>query len=206
MSDTAPSAGGAHRVHYWHRHIKADGNWRPYALNGPPGEELADLRAGLGREAGTVPEMWPYYTVPTDGRRTRELDAEHAALALYGLHQQSQNRPMHHQNRGVGRALRILRVRDRFSESALDRRLAAAVNANSVPAVLYRLRGLVTQLRQEAIPLDYDQLVVDLTRWHHPDSRQWVRRRWGLDYYARPSRENAVEGERSGRPEAASGT
>ncbi|MFT2020185.1 type I-E CRISPR-associated protein Cse2/CasB [Streptomyces sp. 796.1] len=168
---------------YWDRYVGGKG-WRKHAPSGPPGEELADLRAGLGQTAGTVPALWPYYTSPTDGEVTAELDAEHGALALYGLHQQSQLRPMHQRGVGLGTALRALREADRYSPEALDRRVAAAVSANSTQILLFRLRGLIPQLRGESIALDYGRLLTDLTLWPRPDSRQRVRRTWGLAYHA----------------------
>ncbi|EDY51267.1 conserved hypothetical protein [Streptomyces clavuligerus] len=168
---------------YWHRHVGADGAWRKEHTGGPPGEDLAALRAGLGKPAGTVPSLWQHYTSRTDGRPTPELEAEHGALSLYGLHQQSRRRPMHRPGVGLGEALRRLRQSGGVSADALDRRTAAAVNATSVPALLYRLRGLIPQLRSAAIPLDYDQLLRDLRNWAHPESRQRVRRTWGLAYH-----------------------
>ncbi|MFH8491944.1 type I-E CRISPR-associated protein Cse2/CasB [Streptomyces longisporoflavus] len=173
------------RVRYWHRYLRADGTWvLQVDNNGPPGEELADLRAGLGQPTGSVMALWPYYATETDGQFTPELEAEHGALTLYGLHQQSQKRPMHQQHLALGQALRRLRDSEKFLDSALDRRVEAAATTTSVPALLYRLRGLIPQLRSQAIPLDYDQLMRDLRQWSHPEPRQWVRRRWGLAYYA----------------------
>ncbi|MER6911338.1 type I-E CRISPR-associated protein Cse2/CasB [Streptomyces sp. NPDC000594] len=163
------------RRRYWHRY--------PVRDNPPPGEDLAALRAGLGRAAGTVPSLWQHYTSPSDGEVTSELEAEHGALSLYGLHQQGQSRPMHRTGTGVGAALRALRGSGKFSHDALDRRVAAAVNATTVPVLLYRLRGLIPQLRAQSIPLDYDQLTRDLRSWSYPESRQRVRRSWGLAYY-----------------------
>lgn len=194
MTDAAPHLTGAPQepgataeendqpIRYWGRHREGDG-WNGDMPGGPPGEELAALRAGLGRAAASVPAMWPYYTTPTDGRVTRMLEAEHGALALYGLHQQSQSVPMHRRNAPLGRALHELRLRDRFSSDALDRRVAATVESESLPALLYRLRMLVPNLRAAALPLDYDQLLHDLYDWQKTDSRQQVRRRWGLQYY-----------------------
>ncbi|WSZ01417.1 type I-E CRISPR-associated protein Cse2/CasB [Streptomyces sp. NBC_00872] len=148
-----------------------------------PGEDLAALRSGLGRPAGTVPALWRFYTSPVDGEVTPELEAEHAALSLYGLHQQSQSRPMHKPGIHLGTALRTLHRSERFSEEAVDRRVAAAVHTSSVAALVYRLRGLVTQLRAVEQPLDYDRLLQDIRRWHYAESRQGVRRDWGLAYH-----------------------
>ncbi|MFE2045960.1 type I-E CRISPR-associated protein Cse2/CasB [Streptomyces sp. NPDC059477] len=172
---------------YWAQRVDADGAWRKQRANGvspqPPGEDLAALRSGLGRPAGTVPALWRFYTSPVDGQVTTELEAEHAALSLYGLHQQSQSRPMHSPGSHIGTALRTLHLRDRFSEEAVDRRVASAVHASSVTAFVYRLRGLVTQLRSVEAPLDYDRLLQDIKRWHYTESRQSVRRDWGLAYH-----------------------
>lgn len=176
----------------WHRYIAADGTWRrkdgPAAAKRPPGEDLAVLRRGLGHPAGTVLEMFPFYTCPVDdfaarrGEVSTAQEAEHIALALYGLHQQSQDRPMHRDGLGLGRAMLELRRHDRTSEAAVDTRFQQAFSATSTPAL--RLRGLVTQLRDIKQPLDYDRLAADLLHWNRPESRNRVRRRWGLDYHA----------------------
>ncbi|MFJ9468685.1 type I-E CRISPR-associated protein Cse2/CasB [Streptomyces caniferus] len=173
---------------YWSQCVRNDGTWRIDPKNGAlakaPGEDLAALRSGLGQPAGTVPALWPFYTSHTDGQVTPELEAEHAALSLYGLHQQSQAHPMHKRGVGLGAALRDLRHDDRFSTEAVDRRVAAAVNTTSVPTLVYRLRGLITQLRSVKVPLDYDQLLQDIKNWHYPESRRRVRRTWGLAYHS----------------------
>ncbi|SCD50709.1 type I-E CRISPR-associated protein Cse2/CasB [Streptomyces sp. DvalAA-19] len=195
----APEHGGR-PIRYWHRYRKDDG-WRGDMPGGPPGEELAALRAGLGAAAASVPSMWPYYTTPTDGRVTRALEAEHGALALYGLHQQSQSAPMHRRQVPLGRALHELRLRERFSSDALDRRVAATVESEGLPALLYRLRMMIPNLRAAAIPLDYDLLLRDLSDWQRTDLRQQVRRKWGLQYYVwGPQSAEAREKTSQGRP------
>ncbi|MFI9624611.1 type I-E CRISPR-associated protein Cse2/CasB [Streptomyces sp. NPDC052042] len=177
----------------WRRHIAADGSWRrkngTAAEKRPPGEDLATLRRGLGRPAGTVLEMFPFYTCPVDdfaarrGEVSTEQEAEHIALALYGLHQQSQGRPMHRDGVGLGRAMLELRRHDRTSDEAIDSRFQQAFSATSTAALQLRLRGLVAQLKDIQQPLDYDRLVSDIHDWNRPESRSRVRRRWGLDYY-----------------------
>ncbi|MGK5555011.1 type I-E CRISPR-associated protein Cse2/CasB [Actinomadura kijaniata] len=179
---------------YWNQHVRQDGTWRidpTYGKpNKPPGEDLADFRAGLGQLPGSVPRLWRHYTCDVDERLARkgelsyEQAAEHAALALYGLHQQSQDRPMHRPGIGLGTALRALRKNEKFSEDAVDARVAALVTATSVPALLMRLRGLITQLRDIGQPLDYDRLMDDIRAWHRADRRPHVRRAWGVDYHA----------------------
>ncbi|MFJ7263919.1 type I-E CRISPR-associated protein Cse2/CasB [Streptomyces globosus] len=182
----------------WHHYIGADGTWKrkdgTAAQRRPPGEDLAVLRKGLSRPAGTVLEMFPFYTCEVDdfaarrGEVSAAQEAEHIALALYGLHQQSQEQPMHRDGIGLGRAMRALRLHERTSEDAVDARFQQAFSATSTAALQLRLRGLVTQLRDIRQPLDYSRLAADILLWNRPDSRNRVRRRWGLDYHARPQK------------------
>lgn len=172
---------------YWSRFIDEDGNWSTPSKR-PPGEDLAALRAGLGREALTVPKMWPFYTARPDsdgeryGAASLAQQAEHAALALYGLHQQSQAIPMHRPDVGVGTALLNLRRKEPDNVKPVDRRVSALVTSTSLTALLNRMRGLVTQLREIQQPLDYDRLVSDLYAWPWPDGRRRVRKSWAQGY------------------------
>lgn len=155
------------------------------ALRTPEGADLAALRRGIGREAGTVPEMWRFYTyLNASGSLTKELRAEHLALTLFAIHQQSKTDLMHHRETGLGTALLALKRSGRFSEDALDRRFAAAATATSLTEIAVHLRGLVNQLRLISQPLDYTKLVNDLTYWQSSNGSDIVRRRWGGQYFA----------------------
>jgi CRISPR type I-E-associated protein CasB/Cse2 len=155
------------------------------------GAEIAQLRKGVGRPAGSVPELWRYYAVAISdyeaatGVMPPGLVAEHAALALFGVHQQSQSTSMHRPGEHIGTALRKLRSSPQFTANAeaLDRRVNAAATATSVTELVFHLRGLITLLRGQQLPLDYTKLTEDIAAWHHPDGRAWVRRRWGASYY-----------------------
>ncbi|TDD49004.1 type I-E CRISPR-associated protein Cse2/CasB [Saccharopolyspora elongata] len=188
MTNTTPKR-------YWSQRVNPDGTWRSDPRTKlplqPPGEDLAAMRSGLGRPAGSVPALWPFYTCPVDeqaalrGDVSVEQAAEHAALALFGLHQQAQSIPMHRPKINLGKALKVLRGKEeKVSPVALDARVAAAATATSVPALLYRLRGLIEQLRTVRQPVDYDQLMNDIRDWHYSDARLRARSRWGLGYYA----------------------
>ncbi|MGA3489208.1 type I-E CRISPR-associated protein Cse2/CasB [Micromonosporaceae bacterium DT55] len=157
---------------------------KDYSKEMPQGRDLAALRRGLGREAGDVPEMWPYYTrLHPEGRLTRELHAEHAALVLFALHQQSQSILMHGADIGLGTAMARLRISGKVTAEAVDRRFAAAATATSFAEVTLHLRGLVTQLRGIRQPLDYTRLMRDLRDWQDNDRIATVRRRWGSQYF-----------------------
>ncbi|MGL5864767.1 MAG: type I-E CRISPR-associated protein Cse2/CasB [Dermatophilaceae bacterium] len=151
------------------------------------GPALAALRRGLGREAGDVPQMWPFYrALGTDGRVTDRLRAEHATLALFGLHQQSQSASVHVPGRRLGQALGELRRSARYSEQALDSRFTQAATAESPGEAAYHLRGLIQQLKAAHIAgFDYTDLFRGLRAWDHPERRGRVRRIWAADYYRR---------------------
>lgn len=191
------TASSSTRRYYWDDFIDDEGAWRS-ADRQPPGEDLAAMRRGLGREAGTVPGMWPFYRTPLDdqGRRgdyvSDRLRAEHHALTLFAVHQQSRRDPVHRPGVDFGDAVRRLHAgRDDGSGSgqAIDRRFYAAVTSGTLDVLARHLRGLVQLLRTLDPPaaFDYTQLVDDLTRWASPSGRDRVRRRWGLQYHAVPS-------------------
>jgi CRISPR type I-E-associated protein CasB/Cse2 len=166
---------------------------------------LATLRAGVNRQPGDVSELWRHYrvVVPDDvaarGEIHKDLQAEHTALTLFGLHQQSQDKPMHKAGSPLGTSLRALRASKQFKDNpdALDKRVNAAAATESARELGIHLRALVKLLRDQQIPLDYTDLVRDLADWHFPDTRARVRRRWGAQYYVWASRDGDEAGEQA---------
>ncbi len=160
--------------------------WRGWGQSRlPPGADLAHLRRGLGRQPGSVAGIWPFYTELTAaGRIGPRLRAEHIALGLFGLHQQSARSLVHKSGIGLGAAARRLKRSGRYSEDAVDRRVVAAASAATVETLAVHLRGLVQQLSVITQPMDYDRLMEDLVRWQAADGAGRVRRRWGGEYYA----------------------
>ncbi|MER7283945.1 type I-E CRISPR-associated protein Cse2/CasB [Dactylosporangium sp. NPDC000244] len=186
---------------YWQRYRAGGARFASRA-----GADLAALRRGVGRLPGSVPAMWPFYTqINPDGRTTARYAAEHAALILFAIHQQSQATSMHRPNVGLGTA--VLRLRqhgprrtggpapatgpaapDWTKSSPVDRRFNSAATASDLTELVLHLRGLVTQLRGIGQPLDYTMLFDDLRRWDFPDGAAQVRRRWGMQYFTRSGR------------------
>jgi CRISPR system Cascade subunit CasB len=182
------------RPHFWQRFTDA---------RRPDGQDLAALRRGTDREAGTVPAMWPYYTTLTeDGRRTPALIAEHLALTLFAVHQQSKPKLMHADGVGLGTAILRLKQAKEFSAEAVDRRFGAAATATSITELGVHLRGLVTQLRGIGQPLDYTGLARDLRDWQTPERAAAVRRRWGGQYFAPPKAADAKAQQQAHKPTA----
>jgi CRISPR system Cascade subunit CasB len=155
--------------------------------------DLAALRRAATEEPGADPRVWGLTLagVPVEaGAGEEPTDAEravHAAMTLYAVHQQSQPEGMHRPGYGLGRSVRILGRRI-DNEDAVRRRFEALGTAATFAELMQHSRGLVRQLRSEAIPLDYGQLADDLVALQSPTGADRVRLRWGRDYHrARPA-------------------
>lgn len=174
------------------------GDDRPYwetrcAPEPASGADLAALRAGMSREAGAVPEMWPLYRArvtkfeQTTGALSRALASEHVALALFGVHQQGRRKTVHSAGVDLGEACRAVRASDRVSEDALDRRFGNILTSTDADELAHHLRGLIPLLRDTGQQLDYTRLMTDLRRWNHPEHQTTIRRRWDRTYRSSPS-------------------
>jgi CRISPR system Cascade subunit CasB len=157
---------------------------------------LAQLRRGVGRAPGSVPEIWPWTmdglesTAKSD-RPSPEETAVHHALTLFAVHQQSRDTSMNESGRTFGRAVRLLADRagtdHAIQESPVYRRFTAMATANGFSELVVHARGLIGQLRAEKIGFAYPAFAGDLcdlaTSWASSE----VRRRWSRDFYARPT-------------------
>lgn len=161
---------------------------------------LAGLRRGLGKPAGSVPEIWEITVaaVPEElqGKEeagapesSRAEQAAHAAMTLYALHQQSMSRHAHVPGVSFGSAVARLRNPDQRSEEGVTRRFMAVSTAESAEEALWHMRGLITQLRSAQVGLDYALLADDLVNLLTPGRATRVRLAWGRDFY-RPKSPN----------------
>ncbi|MYT32197.1 MULTISPECIES: type I-E CRISPR-associated protein Cse2/CasB [unclassified Streptomyces] len=164
------------------------------------GAQLAALRSGTGREAGTVPAMWPYYRtrmscdLREQGALTRDLIAEHAALTLFGRHQQGRRRTMHVPGNTPGTAARLLLAKTVNGEAALERRFGALLTSIDSGELAMHLRGLVTLLSRAEIGLDYSILRTALRTWDdpkRPNAQGRFRDRWDYDFRVAPTVKNS---------------
>ena len=155
--------------------------------------QRAQLRGALGREVGTVPEIWDLTLDDRSGylgdAPTRGENAVHGALTLWALHQGSNSRPMHDSSphpRSFASAIRVVaegqRGERRAEETPVYRRFAAAVQAPTFAGLLIHLRSLVSQLEAAEIPCSYAGLAADLFTWQDPSRRASVMRDWGRQF------------------------
>ncbi|MRH93037.1 type I-E CRISPR-associated protein Cse2/CasB [Nocardia sp. SYP-A9097] len=157
---------------------------------------LAKLRRGVGHPAGSLPELHAatleglpepltdpagFSPAERDGAPTPWEQAAHDSITLYAWHQQSKREGMHRRGASFGTAMRVLG--EQTSVEAVRRRFHALGTAAHHDARLILLRGLVSQLRAQAIPLDYGRLAQDLRRLHEHTYAHQVLLAWGRDYH-----------------------
>lgn len=156
--------------------------------------KLARLRRAVPAGRQLSPDAWDIFDgMPEQllGVGDEPSEAELAAagaLALFAIHQQSRRETgMHRQGRShtLGRA--VAQVARTVGSPGVERRFRALTRSADIVAALQHLRGLITQLRAERIPLDYGALARDLYNLQYPSSVHTVRMRWTRDFH-RPAR------------------
>ena len=152
--------------------------------------DLANLRRGVGKKPGDMPELWgllfrdlPEELMSKTGEPTRAEWAVSGALTCYALHQQGASRNAHAEGQRLGLAIRRLAGNDEEAMKAVQRRFNAFATARDMPECMHHLRGLVQLLCSKDIPLDYVELAGDLYEFQTPDGAARVRLRWGQDFY-----------------------
>ncbi|MDO5617955.1 type I-E CRISPR-associated protein Cse2/CasB [Kocuria sp.] len=152
--------------------------------------QLARLRGAVDEPPGRSPEVWsmvldavPDEFMGTGDHATDSETATHQALTLYAVHQRGNNRPMHVAGPGSnsfgGAAGRLAKGRTASVKARYD----ALLMATSDEGRAQHLRSLVGLLSTDAIPLDYGQFALDLSRLKKAAYRDSVQRRWGRDFY-----------------------
>ncbi|MDT0189635.1 type I-E CRISPR-associated protein Cse2/CasB [Rothia terrae] len=127
-------------------------------------------------EDSTFPEKQEYRTGDTP---TPTENAIYSALALYAVHQQSEQRIMHASELTFGNAVGQLVVR---RTSSIKRRFDSLLQARTFESATYHARSLVQLLKQEEIPFDYGRFAADLAKLQNPRTRSGVITRWSRDF------------------------
>ena len=155
---------------------------------------LAQLRRGLSSAPGQGPELWewtisglPEELMGNFGEATKAEWAVHVALTLFAFHQQGNDirlNPMHLAERRFGSAVkRLVKGTEEGAEERVLKRLKVAASADSIRALAFQLRQIVSLLKGGSIAFDYVDLAGDLYDFQYEDGRSAVRRKWAQDYY-----------------------
>ncbi len=138
--------------------------------------ELAQLRRGIGRVPGEIPELWGILLsdMPDEFQwketATPEEWAIYLALTLYAMHQQGNEADMNRDGYGIGKAVRQLAEQNAAGEqgwenSSVLHRFNALATAKDIYEISHHLRGLIQLLKSAkggGIPLDYPLLAAQL--------------------------------------------
>lgn len=152
---------------------------------------LAQLRRGIGKKPGELPELWGAFlqTLPEElMSKTNEPSyaewAIYTVLTLYALHQQGHAETMNKQGfeNHLGCAVRRL-VHKEDEEERVRFKLSLAAQSDDMEEVSYRLKTLVRLLSVDSIQLDYVDLSKDLFLFQFESDADKIRLKWGQDFY-----------------------
>lgn len=155
---------------------------------------LAELRRGLGKMPGSLPGLWEWTLegLPDDlqsrtGQPTNAEWAIHISMTLYAFHQQGKspvNENMNKEKISLGRAVSQLAGNLQEDRDRYQKKLEMLTKADSIENMAALLRQIVSQLRTNAIQLDYPALAGDILAFQYEDSRRRVLLKWGEDFYS----------------------
>ena len=164
---------------------------------------LAALRLGLGKEPGSVPEMYRHVEPFLSGAGQQQSDAAYLLASLFGLYSVVWEKPAEAPwNTSFGWSLNRIRLRDGGAEEdeGVARRFTAMLGCDR-EALSNHMRQLVSLLHSRAddAQIDWERLYWDIVDWDDIDRR--VQRRWAEAFWrgrpeppiAEENREQGVE-------------
>ena len=158
---------------------------------------LANLRRGVGREPGELPQLFGILLsdMPEDfwsksGTATKEEWVCYTALTLYALHQQGYDAKSQHMHTdegvSLGKAMYKLAASydgDPNAEQRVVQKMRILATSADVKELSHHLRGIVQLLKANGISLNYKRLAGDLYEMQFPDGKRKVCLRWGQEFY-----------------------
>lgn len=152
---------------------------------------LAQLRRGIGKRPGELPELWglflkdmPEELMGKNGQPSYAEQAVYTALTLFALHQQGHSEPMNvegEENR-LGRAARKI-VKNEEDEEGVRMKLSIVAKSDDMTELSYYLKTIIKLLGNNNVKLDYVNLAKDLYWFQFEDYTDRIRLKWGQDFY-----------------------
>lgn len=165
---------------------------------------LAELRRGIGKTPGELPQLWGYFLdkMPEEfygeNEPSRAEWSVYTAITLFSLHQQGKdpvNNSMHKDGISLGEALASL-VDSEDAKKRIERRFRIIATSNSMEELSHHMRAAIQMLRGANIELDYSKLAVDFYRFQIPELASGVRLKWGQDFYGKQGRKEIDNNDR----------
>lgn len=135
---------------------------------------LASLRRGMGSPPGTIASVYPE-VLPWVPRNSWAERNGYIIASLFAMHPDSGGKG------NLGKSFAFVKLKKPDNES-LEKRFVALLNCHldDLPG---HLRQAVSLLKGEDIPVDWQQLLFDISHWDH-ESR-YVQQQWARDYWQR---------------------
>lgn len=149
---------------------------------------LAELRRGVGKHPGEMPELWGFIfddmsdELLGDKNSFRAEWAVYTALTLYALHCQGSDREVYVKGVSIGQAAAGL-VSSEDDIPRVMNRLNLVVTAVSQDDLAYHLRGLIQLIKGSNIGLDHAALAKEIYLFSNSDIANDIKLRWGRDFY-----------------------
>ena len=168
---------------------------------------LANLRRGIGREPGELPQLFGILLsdIPEDfwsknGTATKEEWVCYTALTLYALHQQGYNAKSQHMHTdedvSLGKAMYRLAASydgDPNAEQRVVQKMRMLATSADVKELSHHLRGIVQLFKANGISLNYRRMAGDLYEMQFPEGKRKVCLKWGQDFYGGRGRKEKQE-------------
>lgn len=167
---------------------------------------LANLRRGVNRNPGEIPQIlneflrdMPEAMYGVSGQISHAEWAIYIALTLYATHQQGNDLKKERmyskgEDYWFGSAVAQL-AKDEDDFRRVLRRINIVLTSNSLVELRRHIFSLVQLLRVKKIPLDYANLAGDIYSYQNIESRNYVRLKWGRDFYRTYDRNHKKNGE-----------
>jgi CRISPR system Cascade subunit CasB len=141
---------------------------------------LAALRRGLGKAPGEATEMYPWvaWALSADGYRAHD-DDYFTVASLFASHYKKPWEDAPHHVANLGASFRALYVR-REQGPSIEARFVGLLGA-SREQLPNHLRGAISLMKADEIPVCWEYLLHDLGRWTWEGQR--VQRAWGRAFW-----------------------
>ncbi len=137
---------------------------------------LAHLRRGLGKEAGTAMEMFPYIARFVQTKFRSEENAYFLVASLFGLYPTNSWKSDEKFN-NLGKSLSFLKE----ESDSIEKRFVALLNSDDEDLPNH-LRQIVSLLKSKEAPINWYLLLKDIKGWSYENrsvQRNWAKGFWG---------------------------
>ncbi len=138
---------------------------------------LAHLRRGLGKEAGTAMEMFPYIARFTNNFYRNEENAYFLVASLFGLYPIYSWKSDEKGRNNLGKSMSFLKD----DSGSIEKRFVALLNSDEEDLPNH-LRQIISLLKSKDAPINWHKLLRGIKQWNRSDrriQREWAKGFWG---------------------------